>query len=182
MNDAQRKIEGEQAPLPTSPETLMEVFDKIGISYDLHHHEAVFTVAESEKVDAGIAGTHCRNMFLRDKKKRMFLVSLANETEVDLKKLEKVLGCGRLSFGSADRLWENLGVRPGSVCPYSIINDTAKNVTLILDAWMMDQERVNFHPLVNTMTVNTSPDELRKFAEHLEHPYQITDLSPAKPD
>ncbi len=172
----------EHAPLPTSPDALMQTFDQIGVSYDLYHHEAVFTVAESDKVDAKIPGTHCRNMFLRDKKKRMFLVSLANETLVDLKKLEKVLGCARLSFGSPERLWENLGVRPGSVCPYAIINDAEKNVTLILDAWMMAQERVNFHPLINTMTVNTPPQGIQTFATHLNHPFQIMDLSGAKPD
>ncbi len=169
-------------PLPTSPETLIKRLDELDIKYDLHHHKAVFTVEESNAIDINIPGTHCRNMFIRDKKKRMFLISLANETLVDMKKLRDVLDCGRLSFGSADRLWENLGVRPGSVCPFSIINDTDKNVTLILDQWMMGQECVNFHPLINTMTLGFAPQNLIKFAEDINHPYKVLDLSPAKPD
>lgn len=182
MSATEMQKQTDDTPLPTSPETVIELFDQLGIPYDLSHHKAVFTVAESEDVDAEIPGTHCRNMFLRDKKKKMFLLSLANETEVDMKKLPDVIGSGRLSFGSPDRLWENLGVRPGSVCPYSVINNTDKNVPLILDAWMMEQERVNFHPLINTMTIGTSPDAIIKFVEHLGHPYHILDLSPAKPD
>lgn len=168
--------------LPTSPQDLMQIFDQQGIEYELHHHRAVFTVEESRDIDTQIPGTHCRNMFVRDKKENMFLISLANETKVDLKKLQDVLDCGRLSFGSPDRLWRYLGVRPGSVCPFSIVNDTDKAVTLILDGWMMEQERVNFHPLLNTMTVGMKPDFLRHFAENLEHPFQVMDLTVAKSD
>lgn len=182
MSNTEIKLKQTEEPLPTAPEALLGLFDEIGMSYELTHHKAVFTVAESEDVDAEIPGTHCRNMFLRDKKKKMFLVSLANETEVDLKKMETVLECGRISFGSADRLWENLGVRPGSVCPYAVINNTDRNVPLILDAWMMEQEIVNFHPLINTMTVTTAPQEIIKFLDHINHPYKIMDLSPAKPE
>ncbi len=182
MSMLKNNTETAEPPLPTSPQTLLKLFDKIGVMYNLTHHRAVFSVVESADIDAQIEGTHCRNMFLRDKKKRMFLVSLANETHVDLKKLEKLLECGRISFGSADRLWENLGVRPGSVCPYAIINNNEKTVPLILDGWMMKQDLVNFHPLVNTMTVTTAPQEIIKFLNYIEHPYQIIDLSPAKPD
>ena len=182
MSNAQNNLKAEDAPLPTAPETLLSLFDELNLDYKLTPHKAVFTVAESEDVDAKIPGTHCRNMFLRDKKKKMFLVSLANETEVDLKKMENILDCGRISFGSADRLWENLGVRPGSVCPYSVINNSDRNVPLILDKWMMEQDIVNFHPLVNTMTVTTPPQEIIKFLDHIEHPYKILDLSGAKPE
>ena len=172
-------ISGE-LPLPTSPETLLQQFDRLGISYDLYHHEAVFTVAESEKVDIDIPGTHCRNMFLRDKKKQMFLVTLAHETQVDLKELEDILECKRLSFGSPERLWSYLGVRPGSVCPFAVINDTEHEVPLILDEWMMNQPRINFHPLLNTMTVGLSPDDLIRFLEDLGHSYHIKNLNPLK--
>ncbi len=170
-----------QNDLPTSPQALLALFDNLGITYDLSHHRAVYTVEESEDVDKAIPGTHCRNMFLRDKKKVMFLLSLANKTLVDLKKLENLLECGRISFGSPDRLWSNLGVRPGSVCPFSIINDTEKNVMLILDEWMMAQPRVNFHPLVNTMTVGMTPADIVKFLDHIGHPYKIMDLNDARP-
>tara|TARA_B100002019_G_C21198202_1_gene562533 strand:+ start:522 stop:1043 length:522 start_codon:yes stop_codon:yes gene_type:complete len=166
-----------EEPLPTPPEELLKRLDKLGVSYDLYHHEAVFTVAESEKVDAQIPGTHCRNMFLRDKKKQMFLVTLANETEVDLKEMEELLECKRLSFGSPDRLWTYLGVRPGSVCPFAVINDTEQEVPLILDEWMMNQKRVNYHPLLNTMTVGLAPEDLLKFLMDIKHPHKILTLA-----
>lgn len=180
MSNAQQ-IE-DSAPLPTSPEQLMARLKDLGIEFDLHHHEAVYTVAEAEAVDRDITGTHCRNLFLRDKKKNNFLVVLPNDTEVDIKKLQPLIGADRLSFGSADRLWEYLGVRPGSVCPYSIINDTQNQVTIFLDKTMMQSARVNYHPLLNTMTIGTAPADLLKFIESTGHTPHIVDFAPAAPD
>lgn len=180
MSNAQQ-IEN-PAPLPTSPEQLMVRLKDLGIKFDLHHHKAVFTVAEADAVDRDITGTHCRNLFLRDKKKNNFLVVLPNDTEVDIKKLQPLIGADRLSFGSADRLWEYLGVRPGSVCPYSIINDTQNQVTIFLDKTMMQSERVNYHPLLNTMTIGTTPADLLKFIESTGHTPHIVDFAPAAPD
>lgn len=169
------------ADLPTSPESLMQTLKSLSIDFTLHHHEAVYTVAESEKVDANIPGTHCRNLFLRDKKKKNYLVVLQNATEVELKKLPDVIGSGRLSFGSDDRLWQYLGVRPGSVCPFSIINDTDHQVKIILDKSMMETDIVNYHPLLNTMTIGLKPADLIKFIESTGHEAHIVDMSPAKP-
>ena len=107
----------------------------------------------------------------------MFLVTLANETEVDLKEMEELLECKRLSFGSPDRLWTYLGVRPGSVCPFAVINDTEQEVPLILDEWMMNQKRVNYHPLLNTMTVGLAPEDLLKFLMDIKHPHKILTLA-----
>lgn len=154
----------------------------LGIEFSYCEHRAVFTVAESEAVDKDIPGTHCRNLFLRDHKKNNFLLVLQNATDVDIKKLPDVIGSGRLSFGSADRLWEYLGVRPGSVCPYAIINDTGQNVKILLDKSMMETEIVNYHPLLNTMTIGVKPADLIKFIESTGHTPHIVDLSPAKPD
>lgn len=168
--------------LPTSPESLMAQMEEMGIEYELHHHEAVYTVAESEKVDAQITGTHCRNLFLRDKNKKNYLLVLSVETEVDMKKLPAVIGSDRLSFGSADRLWQYLGVRPGSVCPFSIMNDTDHQMKILLDKSMMETEIVNYHPLLNTMTVSLKPVDLIKFIESTGHEAHIVDLSPAKPE
>ena len=172
----------ESSDLPTSPEALMEVLRGLGIAFTLHHHEAVFTVAESEAVDAQIPGTHCRNLFLRDKKKNNFLLVLQNATDVDIKKLPEVIGSDRLSFGSAERLWEYLGVRPGSVCPYAIINDTGHTVKILLDKSMMETDTVNYHPLLNTMTIGVKPADLIKFIESTGHIPHIVDLGPAKPE
>lgn len=172
----------EGTDLPTTPEAVMKRFDELGISYKLQRHQAVYTVAESEMIDARIPGTHCRNFFLRDKKKNNFLVCLQNATEVDMKKLAPAIGADKLSFGSAERLWEYLGVRPGSVCPYCIINDKNSDVTICLDASMMDHEVLNFHPLINTMTVSVAPKDLVRFIESTGHKPHIVDLSPAAPD
>jgi Ala-tRNA(Pro) deacylase len=170
------------APLPTTPEALFAVLDDLGITYGLFHHDPIYTVAEGESLKIDIPGLHCRNLFLRDKKKAMFLVVAANETAIDLKKLQGVLDCGRLSFGSADRLWNMLGIRPGSVCPFCIINDTDNSVRIILDAAMMDADIVNYHPLDNAMTIGLSPADLIKFIEYTGHQPHIVDLGPAAPD
>lgn len=168
--------------LPTSPQQLLQVFDDINLSYDLHHHDAVFSVKDAERVERNIKAAHCRNLFLRDKKKKMFLVTAQNETPIDLKKLEKRLSCARLSFGSAERLFEYLGVRPGSVCPFSVINDKNQQVSLILEKDMMDQPLVSYHPLLNEMTVVLTPDDLIRFLEHIGHAYDIIDLRCVRPD
>ncbi|HPF79025.1 MAG TPA: YbaK/EbsC family protein, partial [Alphaproteobacteria bacterium] len=93
-----------------------------------------------------------------------------------------VIGSDRLSFGSSDRLWEYLGVRPGSVCPFSIINDKNQQVKILLDKSMMETDIVNYHPLLNTMTIGLKPQDLIKFIESTGHEAHIVDLSLAKPD
>jgi len=166
-----------ESPLPTTPEALFEILERLDISYELHHHAPIFTVEEGEHLKADIPGTHCRNLFLRDKKKRMFLVVLANETDVDLKALPDLLDCGRLSFGSAERLFEYLGIRPGSVCPFCAVNDTDHNVQVVLDAGMMGREIVNYHPLDNAMTISLRPADLLKFFDHTGHVPLIIDIN-----
>lgn len=168
--------------LPTTPDSFMAALTALNIPFDLYHHKAVFTVEESETVDANIPGTHCRNLFLRDKKKKNFLLVLQNATEVDINKLPPIIDSARLSFGSADRLWEYLGVRPGSVCPFSITNDTDHKVKIILDKSMMETDLVAYHPLINTMTITVTPSDLIKFIESTGHEAHIVDLSSAKPD
>lgn len=180
MSNAAEQIE--ELPLPTSPEQLMARLDDLKIPYALHHHKAVFTVAEAETVEHDIPGTHCRNLFLRDKKKNNFLVVLRNETDVDIKKLQPLIGADKLSFGSADRLFEYLGVRPGSVCPYAIVNDTQHQVKIFLEKGMLEGDRVNYHPLLNTMTIGTTPADLLRFIESAGHTPHVIDLTAAAPD
>ncbi|MEM7650523.1 MAG: prolyl-tRNA synthetase associated domain-containing protein [Pseudomonadota bacterium] len=158
-----------EEPLPTSPEDLLKTLQGLDIEYKYYEHQAVFTVEESSQIDAQIPGVHCRNLFLRDKKKKNFLIVLSNDTEVDLKSLQEKLGCARFSFGSPDRLWQYLGIRPGSVCPFTVINDTEHNVQVVLDAQMMKGEIVNYHPLDNTKTIGIAPDGLLKFFAHTGH-------------
>lgn len=167
--------------IPVSPEQLLALLDELKIAYELHHHEPIFTVEEGAHLKASIPGIHCRNLFVRDKKEAMFLVVAANETRIDMKKLADVLGCGRLSFGSPDRLWKHLGIRPGSVCPFCIVNDKDKKVRIMLDADMMQAPRVNYHPMDNAMTVGLSPADLIRFIERTGHKPEIVDLRPAAP-
>lgn len=168
---------GETAAPPTSPDALMQRLDTMGIPYEIYSHPAVFTVAESLDIERDIPGVHCRNLFVRDKKDRMFLISAANETKIDLKAMERLLDCGRLSFGSPERLWARLGVKPGSVCPYAIMNDEDGLVRSVLDAYMMHGDLVNFHPLVNTMTIGVTPADLLRFIRSTGHEPLIVDFA-----
>ena len=182
MDEQAQEIKAEPwNDLPTSPARLFVFFDELGIAYQRHEHEAVYTVQESSRLDAAIPGTHCRNLFLRDKKKRMYLVVAPNEREIDLKKLQAELNCGRLSFGSADRLMQYLGIYPGAVCPFALINDTDHAVQPVLDKDMMEAECVNYHPLDNSMTVGLSPDDLHRFIDFCGHQSQMIDLRDVAP-
>jgi Ala-tRNA(Pro) deacylase len=180
MNNPAQTIESGE--LPTSPDQLMARLKELGIDFTLHHHKAVFTVAEAQTVERGMEGTHCRNLFLRDKKKNNFLVVLRHETEVDMKKLAPLIGADKISFGSSERLFEYLGVRPGSVCPYAIINDKNNDVKIVLEKGMLEGDIVNYHPLINIMTIGTSPANLVRFIESTGHTPYIVDLSAAAPD
>lgn len=164
-------------PLPTPPEKLFAVLDGLGIPYKVYNHEPTFTVAESEHLKKNIPGLHCRNLFVRDKKEKMFLITAANDTAVDLKALETVLGCKRLSFGSPERLWRHLGVRPGSVCPFAAVNDREGLVTSVLDKTMLEVDEVCVHPMENHMTIALKPQDLVKFLEFCGHPAHITALT-----
>lgn len=155
--------------IPTSPEMLFDVLAGLNIKYELHHHRPIFTVEEGADLKASIPGLHCRNLFLRDKKGTMFLVLAGNETVIDLKNLEERLGCGRLSFGSPERLMEYLGIYPGAVCPFAVINDTQRRVQIMLDGHIAKAEQICVHPLDNRMTICLKPDDLLKFLTHTGH-------------
>lgn len=169
------------SPLRVSAHSLLETLESIDIHVKLYEHSPIFTVAEGEHLKADMPGVHVRNLFLRDKKKNNFLIVAANETELDLKKLSELLNASRFSFGSPERLWEHLGIRPGAVNPFTVINDPDHQVSLYLDAYMMNADLMNVHPMDNAKTVGITPKDLIKFLEHIGHPYSIIDLSPAKP-
>jgi Ala-tRNA(Pro) deacylase len=153
-----------------SPQALLDHLASLGITAETVEHEPVFTVAESQHVKARIPGAHSKNLFLKDKKGRLFLITAKSETPIDLKRAHEAVGAsGRLSFGSADQLRMVLGVEPGSVTPFAVANDKARQVTMILDANLMEHERVNFHPLVNSMTTGVSRDDLLKFLRSTGH-------------
>src|SRR3712207_3889880 len=153
-----------------APPDLFAFLDTLGIAAETAEHAPVFTVAESRSIKARIPGGHSKNLFLKDRKDRLFLAVARDETRIDLKRLhEPIGGSGRLSFGSADHLREALGVEPGSVTPFAVINDALCRVHVVLDAELMACERVNFHPLVNTKTTTIARGDLLAFLRATGH-------------
>lgn len=155
--------------LPTTPEQLMTRLADAGVDYTTHEHPPLRTVEDSKAFRGEMPGTHVKNLYLRDRKKRNFLVVSQEDRQIDLKTLQADIGADRLSFGSADRLFEFLGVRPGAVSPFTLINDTDHRVSLALDNGLMDAEMLYFHPLVNDLTLGVTPDGLRRFLEISGH-------------
>lgn len=162
---------------PTSPEALLKTLQSLDIPYKIYNHAPIFTVEEGQHLKAEIPGTHCRNLFLIDKKKRMILITAANETTIDLKNLQERLNYARLSFASKTRLWDYLGIYPGAVTPFCAINDHDHQVKMILDSTMMNAEQINVHPLDNAMTIGLAPTELLRFYTHTGHTPEILDFS-----
>ncbi|WP_135211890.1 prolyl-tRNA synthetase associated domain-containing protein [Vitreimonas flagellata] len=148
---------------PATEEDLFARFDALGIKHATTRHRPVFTVEEGADLKAQMPGGHSKNLFLKDKKGAIFLLCALGETVIDLNAVSKVLGAGRFSFGSAERLKEYLGVEPGSVTIFALINDPERRVTLVLDEGLLAHDPVNFHPLKNDATTAISPADLLKF-------------------
>ncbi len=161
---------------PTTPEDLLARLTALGIAHETTSHAPVFTVEESRDLRGLLPGGHCKSLFLRNKKGDYWLVVAEEDRPVDLKRLGARLEAGRLSFASAERLWAVLGVVPGSVTPFALINDTERRVTVVLDRAMLDHERLNYHPLSNDRTTVIARDDLLKFIEACGHVPQIVDL------
>jgi len=150
--------------LPATPDQLFARLAALGIETSTVFHPPMFTVADSRSLRGTLGGAHCKCLFLRDKKGAMWLVATVEDRTVDLKALAALLGAaGRLSFGSPERLMAHLGVAPGSVTPFALINDTASAVTPVIDQGLLAAEIVNFHPLSNTATTSIRPADLLRF-------------------
>jgi Ala-tRNA(Pro) deacylase len=162
--------------LPTSPEALMARLDGLGIRYEMHRHEPVFTVEEAKRLRGILPGAHIKNLFLRNKKGRMWLAVIDEDRKVDLGDLANRLGAGRFSFGSPDRLMAHLGVLPGAVTPLALINDRQHLVEPVLDRAVLGNGPVNCHPLTNDMTLALDPGDLLRFIEACGHHPQILDF------
>jgi Ala-tRNA(Pro) deacylase len=161
----------------TTPPDLFAYLARLGIATETFEHPPVFTVAESRSIKAAIPGGHSKNLFLKDKKDRLFLVVARDETRIDLKKLHEAIGAsGRLSFGAPDLLRETLGVEPGSVTPFALINDPHGRVSVALDASLMTFARVNFHPLVNSMTTTIGREDFFAFLRATGHEPRVLRL------
>ena len=145
------------------PQQLFARLDALGIAHRTVEHPPLFTVEDAKALRGNLPGHHIKNLFLRNKKEEMWLVVALEDRAIDLKRLGEVLGVGRLSFGSPDRLKRHLGVAPGSVTPLSLANDPDRQVRLALDRGIAEGGPVNAHPLVNTMTTTLSGDDLLRF-------------------
>jgi len=165
--------------MPLCREDLFVRLDELGIEVTTVEHPAVFTVEESHAIHKHemLPGGHTKNLFLKDKKGAIFLVVALNDAEIDLKSLHRLLGAsGRFSFGKPELLEDLLGVKPGSVTPFSLINDTAQTVNVVLEAAMMAHDLLNYHPLENTATTNINRDDLLTFIRSCGHEPRIVAL------
>ena len=155
---------------------LLETLDRINIKYENHEHPAVYTVEEAALYHDGIPGIHSKNLFFKDKKKQLFLVVTLSEKPIQIKEVAKKIGAKSPSFGKPDLLAEVLGVIPGAVTPFAVINDESHRVKVILDEEMMENELLNFHPIVNTATTTINSKDLVKFMEHCQQEFEIIRL------
>ena len=163
-------------PTPASPDDLYAFLSAAGIAQTTLQHPAVFRVDEGHEIKAQLPGGHTKNLFLKDAKGQLWLICALGLTQVDLKRLPPVIGAARLSFGSAELMGEVLGVTPGSVTLFALINDRERRVKLVLDAALLDPEPINFHPLTNTATTAISQAGLRAFLKALDITAQVVDF------
>ena len=163
--------------MPASRQDLFARLAELGIETRTVEHGPVFTVEESRELERALPGAHTKNLFLRDKKGAMWLVVALFDRDVDLKTLgPQVDARGRLSFGSADRLMRYLGVIPGSVTPFGVINDHGRQVSVALDQGLRDQEVWNAHPLDNAMTTAVRGEDMLRFLDAMGHPPRWVEL------
>jgi Ala-tRNA(Pro) deacylase len=161
---------------PLTPKELFARLDALGIAHRTYHHPPVFTVAQAVALRGQLPGGHCKSLFLKDKKGRLWLVVALEERRIDLKGLADALGAPRFSFGNAALLFEALGVRPGSVTPFALANDTAQRIAVVLDRGMLEEDPLNYHPLENNRTTAIAPSDLLRFIEATGHLPRIVDL------
>jgi Ala-tRNA(Pro) deacylase len=165
--------EGKLAAMPATPEDLFARLKSLGIETKTTNHAPVHTVGEAQALRGEVPGGHCKNLFLKDEKGSIWLIVCLEEAQVDLKAAPAKIGSRRLSFGRPDLLKEVLGVEPGSVTPFGLINDRARRVNVVLDAAMMKHELVNYHPLVNTATTTIRSRDLVSFIRSCGHEPKI---------
>jgi Ala-tRNA(Pro) deacylase len=164
-------------PMPLARDDLFLHLAQLGIETETVEHAPLFTVEESKRLRGDIPGAHTKNLFLKSKKDELFLLVALESTPIALASLHKEIGCARLSFGKPELLWECLGVRPGAVSPFALINDTKGRVVLLLDAALLGFGRLNFHPLDNTATTGIQREAFLRFTREIAHEPRILRFS-----
>ncbi|KUO76769.1 MAG: aminoacyl-tRNA deacylase [Clostridia bacterium BRH_c25] len=141
-----------------------DALKQLEIPYAHYEHAAVYTIPEIDDLKLDMDGQHCKNLFVRnDKGNKHYLILVSQEKRVDLKTLQAQIGSTRLSFASEERLLKHLGLTPGSVTPFGLLNDEEKKVIVIIDEELKNSNNICLHPNVNTATVSISYDGLMKF-------------------
>ena len=163
--------------MPATRQELFALFDELAIETNTIEHIPVFTVEDAQKVHGDIKGGHCKNLFCKDEKGVLWLIVALEDARIDLKAAKDRIQSRRLSFGRQELLMEILGVEPGSVTPFSLINDKANKTNVILDAAMMKLELLNFHPLKNDATTTISSVDLIKFIKATGHEPKVVAVS-----
>ena len=156
--------------MPATPDDLFAYLDRLAIRHSTVQHPPLFTVEQSQALRGRVPGAHTKNLFLKDKKGSLYLVTALEDAAIELKSLHNRIGAkGRFSFGAADQMRETLGVEPGSVTPLGVLNDTQGRVNVVLDAALMAHELINAHPLTNTMTTALARKDLVRFLRATGH-------------
>lgn len=163
--------------MPATRAELFAFLEKLGISTKTFDHEPVFTVEEAKKVHDNVPGGHCKNLFCKDEKGVLWLIVALEDSSIDLKAAPTQIGSRRLSFGKPELLMEVLGIAPGSVTPFGLINDKQIRVNVILDAAMMKLDQLNFHPLQNDATTTVAATDLLTFIKACGHNPRIVAVS-----
>ncbi|WP_339872498.1 prolyl-tRNA synthetase associated domain-containing protein [uncultured Brevundimonas sp.] len=156
---------------------LLDWMAAAGLPQTTLDHPPVFRVGEGPEIRAALPGAHTKNLFLKDKKGRLWLISAHQDTAIDLKRTPVAIGSDRLSFGHEALMWATLGVRPGAVTALGLINDVARQVTFVLDRRLWEADIVNFHPLTNAATTALDQTTFRRFLDHLERTPLVIDFS-----
>lgn len=156
---------------------LLAFFETHGLAHNTVDHPAVFRVDEGHEIRAALPGAHTKNLFLKDAKDQLWLISALGETAIDLKRLHTVIGSARLSFGNPALMEQTLGVTPGSVTAFALVNDVHRRVRFVLDRALAEAELVNFHPLTNTATTGMSQAGFRRFLDLVEVTPLIVDFA-----
>ena len=159
---------------------LIRMLKDNGFEYFVEEHAPLFTVEDSKLLRGQIEGAHSKNLFLKDAKANFFLISIEESASIDLKKTMQQIQSKKLSFAKPEYLQDILGIEPGSVSPFALLNDTKKQVKFYLDRSFLDSKTVNFHPLINTATVNISPQNLIELIEKYHNPVNYIDLENLK--
>lgn len=155
--------------MPARREDLFARLEQLGVETTTHEHPPLFTVEQSRALRGEIPGGHCKNLFLKDKKGQVALVVVLEDAQVDLRTLGPRIGIGKVSFGKPELLMELLGVEPGGVSPFGLINDTGQKVKVVLDERMMACELLNYHPLTNAATTTIAAGDLVSFIKSCGH-------------